>query len=85
MIDLDDTSRCGGPGMRCESCGAAGELALATADTALGVLCLTLCARCARSGQLPGCSAPTVVRLVLTHCEHLGIDVDQMAAAMELE
>jgi hypothetical protein len=47
-IDLDDTAGC--PlGRRCESCGTeAGPLAVETGSAArLGVLCMTLCRRCA--------------------------------------
>lgn len=84
-IDLDDTSGC--PlGHRCESCGVErDDLAVSTASTPLGVLCLTLCPRCAAFDGLPSVSVGTAVRLVGQHAEHLGIDVDEMAAAMEDE
>ena len=84
-IDLDDTSRC--PlGHRCESCGAEGDdLAVSTATTPLGVLCLTLCPPCAAFGEMPRVAVGTATRLVLHHCTHLGITVDEMAAAMEAE
>lgn len=79
MSDLDDTARC--PlGVRCESCGTEhAQLAVSTANTALGVLCLTLCPTCAASADTPPVSVATAARLVMQHCEHLGIDVDQMA------
>ena len=82
-IDLDDTTRC--PlGHRCESCGTEhAHLEVRTARTALGVLCVTLCPRCAGSGMAPPVSLSTAVRLVGQHAEHLGIDVDQMAAELE--
>lgn len=82
-LDLDDTSRC--PlGHRCESCGVErDDLTVATATTPLGVLCLTLCPRCASATTAPPVGVGTANRLVLAHCEHLGIDADQMAAAME--
>jgi hypothetical protein len=57
----------------------ADDLAVATADTALGVLCLTLCPRCAVPNVAPPVSVGTAVRLVGQHCAHLGIDVDEMA------
>lgn len=82
-VDVYDTERC--PlGVRCESCGVEGnDLAVATAETVLGVLCLTLCERCASSDVAPPVSIGTAVRLVGQHCAHLGIDVDQMAAALD--
>lgn len=81
--DVHDTERC--PlGVRCESCGVEGDnLAVATAETALGVLCLTLCRRCAGAAMAPPVSVGTAMRLVGQHCAHLGIDVDQMAAALD--
>ena len=86
MIDLDDTSRC--PlGVRCESCGAeSADLAVVTvALDVLGVACLTMCPRCAGSGVAPPVSVDTAVRLVAERCGHLGITVDEMAAALEVE
>jgi hypothetical protein len=83
-IDLDDTASC--PlGVRCESCGTeGGPLAVETASAArLGVLCLTLCRRCSASTVAPPVSVSTAARLVGQHCAHLGIDLDEMAAAME--
>lgn len=82
-IDLDDTSRC--PlGARCESCGIErGDLAVAVAALGpLGVACLTMCPRCARADAAPPVSLPTAARLVAQHCQHLEIDLDQMAAAL---
>jgi len=82
-VNLDDITNC--PlGHRCESCGTAGNgVTVQTATTPLGVLCLTLCPRCAVSTAAPPLAVGTVVRLVMQHCMHLGIDADQMAAAME--
>jgi hypothetical protein len=84
-IDLDATARC--PlGHRCESCGAErDDVAVSTATTPLGVLCLTLCARCAGATSAPPVSVATAARLVAQHCEHLGIDLDEMAVAMGAE
>lgn len=84
-VDLDDVSRC--PcGARCESCGAERpDLAVHTAHTQLGVMCLTMCPRCAAADCAPPVSLGTAVNLVGQHAGHLGIDVDQMAAAMDAE
>lgn len=82
-VDVDDVSRC--PlGHRCESCGTEhGGLKVRTAGTPLGVFCVTLCPRCAASDTPPPVAVGTAVRLVMQHCEHLDIDVDQMAAALD--
>ena len=83
-VELDDTSRC--PlGHRCEACGTERtDLAVITvALDVLGVACLTLCTRCAGSGVVPPVSVGTAVRLVAQHCGHLGITVDEMAAALD--
>lgn len=85
-VDLDDTSRC--PlGVRCESCGVEREdLAVVTAELGrLGIACLTLCPPCSASDVAPPVSVSTAARLVGQHCTHLGIDLDQMAAAMETD
>lgn len=81
-VDVYATDRC--PlGVRCESCGVErDDLAVATAETPLGVLCVTLCPRCAGADVAPPVSVGTAVRLVMQHCAHLGIDADQMAAAL---
>jgi hypothetical protein len=84
-VNLHDTSRC--PlGHRCESCGdERDDLAVRKVNLArLGVARLTLCPRCAGSGVRPPVSVGTVVRLTAQHwCGHLGITVDEMAAALE--
>jgi hypothetical protein len=83
-IDLDDTSRC--PlGVRCESCGVErDDLRVCNFELdRIGVACLTVCPRCANSDVTPPVSVGTAVRLTMQHCIHLGIDVDQMAAAMQ--
>ena len=85
-VDLDDTSRC--PlGHRCESCGTErDDLTVCTVSLGrLGVACLTLCPRCAGSGVVPPVSVGTAVRLTAQHCGHLGITVDEMAAALETD
>jgi hypothetical protein len=49
------------------------------------VLCLTLCPPCATFGEVPRVAVGTAARLVGHHCAHLGITVDDMAAALETE
>jgi hypothetical protein len=83
-VNLDDTSRC--PlGVRCECCGVErGDLRVCTTELdRIGVACLTMGPRCAGSDVAPPVSVGTAVRLVAQHCEHLGITVDEMAAALE--
>lgn len=85
-VDIDDTSRC--PlGHRCESCGAErDDLAVTTALFGpIGVACVTMCPRCARSLQAPPVAVATAVRLVGQHCEHVGITVDDMAELLDDE
>jgi hypothetical protein len=54
-----------------------------TADTAVGVLCATVCPTCAETGgHLPPLAPSVAVTRVLEHCGHFGIDADQMADAM---
>jgi hypothetical protein len=81
---LDDTSNC--PiGDRCAGCGGRTQLTPAIADTPVGTLCLTLCPACIHHRVLPRLSVPDAVRAVMAHCEHLGIDVDEMAALRATE
>jgi hypothetical protein len=83
LVDVDDTRRC--PlGRRCAGCGQDGRgarLAVWTADTPLGVLCATVCQRCARTGRLPTVSVTGAAQAVYAHCAHLGVDLDQAAQA----
>jgi hypothetical protein len=81
-VDLFNTERCP-VGFRCEACGdATDSLVAATAETPLGVLCLTLCQRCGDADMAPPVAVGTAVRLVAQHCQHLGCDLDEMAAAL---
>ena len=82
-LDFDDTSRC--PlGVRCESCGTEhGDLAVSTASTPLGVLCLTLCPRCSAATTAPPVSVTTAARLVAQHREHLETSPDETGEANE--
>jgi hypothetical protein len=84
-MNLDDTSRCGGPGHLCEACGAKGPgLVVHTVTLGrVGVACLTLCRRCWKSGVVPPMPVGVAFRLIGQHCEHLGIDLDRMAAELE--
>lgn len=84
-VDLDATSHCPAP-EACAFCGAVDDLAVATADTPVGVVCLPLCGSCAEAGDLPSWPSWTaVVACVIEHCDHLGIDVDTAAAARRAE
>jgi hypothetical protein len=79
--DLNDTSRC--PlGVRCEACGdeAGRLLAVYTCESAIGVMCLTMCPSCGRSAETAdeSVSASTAARLVLQHAGHLGVTVEDM-------
>jgi hypothetical protein len=88
-VDLEDTTRCPRGG-RCAACGGtagggtAGGLAVATADTPVGVLCLTLCAGCADHARVPTLSWVRAADQVALHCGHLGSTVDDMAARLTL-
>jgi hypothetical protein len=71
---------------RCEACGGALGLDVATYQTPVGVFCATVCWRCLRTGIAPpiytwGQAAGRVV----VHCQHLGLDLDQMADLLEAE
>ncbi|MGI9004582.1 MAG: hypothetical protein ACR2GH_23505 [Pseudonocardia sp.] len=82
-VDLDNTTGC--PlGVRCESCGVErDDLAVSIVELGrLGVACLTLCPPHAASGITPPVTVGTATRLVIAHCIHLGITVDDMAAVL---
>lgn len=84
MNRLDDTGNC--PlGEICIFCGTSQELAVATLESPVGVFCLTMCDDCGERGRLPGFPVAYAVHASLEHCGHLGINADQMAAAMEAE
>ena len=80
--DLPDT--CGAPvGTPCEHWCASqaaepepGPLAVATADTPVGVLCMTLCWGCSAAGWLPRLTADAAMRMVMDHAAHIGRDAD---------
>jgi hypothetical protein len=82
---LGPSRRCPHAG-RCEACGTTRQLAVATYLTQVGVFCATVCDPC-----VDGAKAPPVrswleaFERVGAHCEHLGIDLDQMAALLDRE
>lgn len=73
---LDDTSRCP-QADRCEVCRVGHGLAVVTAETVVGVLCVTLCGPCVAAGRLPPVrSVPVAVERVLDHHLHTGTTAD---------
>jgi hypothetical protein len=54
----------------CESCATRDGLSVLEADTAVGVICLTLCDECAELGRTPSLSCPAATRRALAHAEH---------------
>lgn len=84
VLDLDDTTNC--PlDRRCATCDTEDDLAVGTAVTPLGVHCVTLCGSCAEKGDVRCGSWGAAMSGALDHCGHLGIDLDEMAAAMKAE
>jgi hypothetical protein len=81
-VDLDDTRNC--PlDEACTTCGSGEPLVVVTAESVVGVFCVSLCRACSADGLSPNLGVVRAVERVLAHCTHLDIDVDQMAAAME--
>lgn len=79
MINPGDTSRCPA-GAVCESCGAGDDLAVATASTEVGIVCVTICRRCDEElARLPGFAPVEAVRRCMAHAGHLGCTVDELA------
>jgi hypothetical protein len=71
---------------RCEACGGGRALEVATYQTPVGVFCATACGRCVAAGNPPPVrSWGQVCERVGAHCEHLGIDLDQMADILQAE
>lgn len=79
-VDLDDTTGCR-RGDRCQRCATATGLAVCTAYAMGGMVCLTLCPTC----DPPRLGPTTAALMTLAHCEHLGIDLDRMAAQLAAE
>ena len=52
----------------------------------MGVFCATVCTRCVDAGNPPPVRGwGQAVLRVWDHCEHLSIDLDQMAALLDAE
>jgi hypothetical protein len=77
---LGPTARC--PlGDACEACAGTSELEVATYDTPVGVFCATVCGLCADQATAPPLHGwAKACDRVGGHCEHLGVDLDRMAA-----
>jgi hypothetical protein len=84
VIDLDNVTRC--PLVdKCESCSTSEDLELVTVLTPVGIYCATLCGSCIDHDLIPSPGGlPGAVRRSLEHCGHLGIDADEMGAAIEV-
>lgn len=85
-MNLDDTTNCP-VAPECQVCnGAAGALLeVATIAYAhLGVGCMTICEPCADRGVLPSINVGPAVESIAAHCTHLGIDLDAMAAQVDV-
>ena len=71
---------------RCEGCGTTRQLDVATYQTPVGVFCATVCGRCLRTDNPPPVrSWGQACERVGAHCQHLGIDLDQMADLLHPE
>jgi len=69
---------------RCEACGATRHLEVAAYETPVGVFCATVCWRCLHIGNPPPVrSWGQACERVGAHCQHLGIDLDQMADLLQ--
>jgi hypothetical protein len=57
---------------------------VATYQTPVGVFCATVCNRCVDAGNPPPVrSWGQACERVGAHCQHLGIDMEQMAALLQ--
>ena len=83
MVNLDDTRHCP-VGPECEGCGRLDELAVSTADTAAGVLCMTVCDACELIAVHPVLSPAEEAARVLAHGQHVGVEVDPMTGTGDL-
>jgi hypothetical protein len=83
-LDLGDTSRC--PDGPCDGCGNSDHVVVETQQTPVGVHCMRVCRWCADNGlhNIPRSLRDACDR-VCAHAVHLGIDLDQMAAAIEAQ
>jgi hypothetical protein len=70
----------------CEACGAARQPAVAAYQTPVGVFCATVCGPCLAAGKAPSLDSwAQACERVAAHCQHLGIDLDHMAALLQAE
>jgi hypothetical protein len=82
---LGPSRRCPRAG-RCEACGATRQADVATYQIPVGVFCATVCDTCVAAGISPPVrSWLEAFERVAAHCEHLGIDLDQMGALLRHE
>jgi hypothetical protein len=82
---LGPSHRCPRAG-RCEACGRGWGMEVATYQTPVGVFCATVCGPCVAAGNPPRIrSWGQACQRVGAHCEHLGLDLDQMADLLEAE
>jgi hypothetical protein len=82
---LGPSRRCPRAG-RCEACGATRRLEVATYQTPVGVFCATVCDPCVAARNAPPVrSWVEAFERIGAHCEHLGIDLDQMGALLHCE
>jgi hypothetical protein len=71
---------------RCEVCGGTLGLEVATYQMLVGVFCATVCWWCLRVGNAPPVrSWAQACERIADHCQHLGLDLDQMADLLEAE
>jgi hypothetical protein len=82
---LGPTTRC--PlASHCEACASTRALEVATYQTLVGVFCATACGPCIDQAKAPPVRGwAQACERVGAHCEHLGIDLDQMAALLHAE
>jgi hypothetical protein len=82
---LGPSRRCPRAG-RCEACGTTRHLEVVTYQTLVGVFCATVCDSCVEARNAPPVrSWVEAFERVEAHCEHLGIDLDQMGALLHPE
>jgi hypothetical protein len=83
MVNLDDTRRCP-VAPQCESCGRLDELAVLTADTSAGMICMTVCDDCELLAVVPVFSPAEEVARIREHSEHVRVDAYQLGGDGDL-
>jgi hypothetical protein len=78
LVDLGDLSKCPVAAV-CESCEHRKTLRVTTFATAVGVICLTMCARCLLARAFPPIGHGDAARLVALHSLHCGGGTDTMS------